>query len=317
MFRFKTPQKVFEIGKTKIGGQPGEFPTVLIGSIFYKGHKIVKDSQKGFFDKNAAEKLIKNQEELCDSTGNPGLLDVVVSSAEAVERFVDFVSSVTETSFLFDAWPPSVRIEGLRYLEETGLLDKAIYNSISPITRGEELNAIKDSGVKAAIVLSFNFKNPWSEGLLSVIRGTQEKKGLLSVAKEAGIEIPLVDCSVTSVPSIGISARTIRSVKAEFGIPSGCGAANASTRWKEAKKWGLDIFKACEASLHTLTLAMCADFLMYGPIESANWIVPASAAVDATIAAAAKELGTAPATSEHPLCKLFPEVSAKILKSDG
>jgi len=29
-------------------------PTVLIGSIFYKGHRIVKDSHKRIFDKNAA-----------------------------------------------------------------------------------------------------------------------------------------------------------------------------------------------------------------------------------------------------------------------
>jgi tetrahydromethanopterin S-methyltransferase subunit H len=306
------------MGQIKIGGQPGELPTVLIGSIFYQGHKIVKDSQKGVFDKAAAERLIKNQEELCDATGNPGLLDVVISSVEAVEKFVDFISTVTKTPFLFDAWPLSVRLDGLKYLEETGQLDNAVYNSISPITKDAELNAIKESGVKAAIVLAFNFKNPWSEGLLSTLRGTPAKKSLLSMAAEAGIAIPLVDCSVTSVPSIGIAARTIRSVKAEFGLPSGCGAANASTRWREAKrKWGSDTYKACEASLQTLTLAMCADFLMYGPIESANWIIPASAAVDATVAAAAKELGTTPATREHPLYKLFPDVSAIIQKRDG
>ncbi|RLF93139.1 hypothetical protein DRN52_06930, partial [Thermococci archaeon] len=30
MFRFKTEQKVFQIGNVKIGGQPGEYPTVLM-----------------------------------------------------------------------------------------------------------------------------------------------------------------------------------------------------------------------------------------------------------------------------------------------
>lgn len=316
LFRFKTPQRIFQIRKIRVGGQPGELPTVLIGSIFYKGHKIMKDSRKGIFDEEAAETVIRNQEELGDITGNPGILDVVVSSVGAIEKQLYFVSAVTDAPFIFDAWPPKVRIEGLNYLKQTGLIDRTIYNSISPTIRKNELNAIKESKVKAAIILSFNFTDPWVRGLLSVLRGTQQKKGLLSMAEEAGIDKPLVDNCVTSIPSIGISARAIQSVKAEFGIPAGCGAANATTRWKEPKKkWGDAVFKACEASSQTLTLALGADFLMYGPIESSNWIFPASAAVDAMVATAAKELGTETATEEHPLYKLFPKVSAKIDES--
>ncbi|RJS86070.1 tetrahydromethanopterin S-methyltransferase subunit H, partial [Candidatus Bathyarchaeota archaeon] len=37
MFKFNKKQKIFEIGKVKIGGQPGELPTVLIGSLFHEG----------------------------------------------------------------------------------------------------------------------------------------------------------------------------------------------------------------------------------------------------------------------------------------
>jgi len=39
MQKFKTPQKIYEIGKVKVGGQPGELPTFLIGSIFWLGQK--------------------------------------------------------------------------------------------------------------------------------------------------------------------------------------------------------------------------------------------------------------------------------------
>lgn len=315
MFRFKTSQEIFRIGKIKIGGQPGELPTVLIGSIFYKGHRIVKDSHKGIFDKDAAERLIKNQEELWDATGNPGILDVVVSYVGAVERQIDFVSSVTDAPFLFDGWPLNVKIEGLNYLKQTGLSDRVVYNSISPTSKKDELDAIKESNLKSAILLSFNFRDPWVKGLLQVLRGTHKNKGLLSMAEGAGIKKPLVDNCVVSIPSIGVAARAIQSVKAEFGIPAGCGAANATTRWREPKKrWGADVFKACEASAQTVTLTMGADFLMYGPIESADWIFPACAAVDAMVAAAAKELGTEPVTEEHPLYKLFPKVSEKVEK---
>jgi tetrahydromethanopterin S-methyltransferase subunit H len=39
MFKFKAEQKIFDIGGVKFGGQPGEVPTVLIGSMFYFGQK--------------------------------------------------------------------------------------------------------------------------------------------------------------------------------------------------------------------------------------------------------------------------------------
>ena len=313
MFRFERPQKLFQVGKVKFGGQPGELPTVLIGSIFYKGHKIIKDDRKGVFDKKTAERLINNQEELWDITSNPGILDIVVSSIEAIESQLDFVSSITDAPFLFDAWPPKVRIEGLKYLKHVGLVDKTIYNSISPATNAEELKTIKMAKMKTSILLAYNFKNPWVKGLMSIIKGTSKQKGLLQMAETSGINQPLVDTCVTNIPSIGISTRAIQQVKTELGFPAGCGAANATTRWSTPKKkWGSDVFKACEASLQTLTLSMGADFLMYGPIESANWIFPAAAAVDAAIATATKELGTNFDSTEHPLWKLFPKIAAKI-----
>ncbi|UCD96934.1 MAG: tetrahydromethanopterin S-methyltransferase subunit H [Candidatus Bathyarchaeota archaeon] len=312
MFRFTTPQRIVKLGNLQIGGQPGELPTVLIGSIFYQGHKLLKDGKKGTFDKVEAETLIKNQEVLSDATGNPAVLDVVISSTEAIDRELDFISTVTDAPFLFDAWPPSVRLTGLEYLKQTGLNKRTIYNSLSPATREGELTALMESKVKTAILLTYNFKDPWVKGLLPVLRETETKPGLLSVAEEAGVENPLVDTCVTSVPSIGVSARAIHSVKAEFGVPSGCGAANATTRWKlPQQKWGDAVYKACEASAQTSTIAMGADFLMYGPIESSPWIFPASAALDAIVATATSELGTRTCTQDHPLTKLFPEISEK------
>mgnify|MGYP000436244217 CR=1 FL=1 len=39
MFRFRKEQMVFDIAGVKVGGDVGENPTVMIGSIFYKGDK--------------------------------------------------------------------------------------------------------------------------------------------------------------------------------------------------------------------------------------------------------------------------------------
>ena len=51
MFKFEKKQEVFDIYGVKVGGQPGEYPTVLAGTIFYAGHNIISDENKGIFDK--------------------------------------------------------------------------------------------------------------------------------------------------------------------------------------------------------------------------------------------------------------------------
>ncbi|MHA1905426.1 MAG: tetrahydromethanopterin S-methyltransferase subunit H family protein, partial [Candidatus Thorarchaeota archaeon] len=37
MFVFKQEQKTYDFGGVKIGGNPGENPTVLVGGLFVKG----------------------------------------------------------------------------------------------------------------------------------------------------------------------------------------------------------------------------------------------------------------------------------------
>ncbi len=51
MFKFEKEQQVWDFNGTKIGGQPGEYPTVLGASIFYNKHEIVLDDKKGTIDK--------------------------------------------------------------------------------------------------------------------------------------------------------------------------------------------------------------------------------------------------------------------------
>jgi tetrahydromethanopterin S-methyltransferase subunit H len=40
---FLTEQSIFEIGGVRVGGRPRADPTVLIGSVFYHGHKVCRD----------------------------------------------------------------------------------------------------------------------------------------------------------------------------------------------------------------------------------------------------------------------------------
>ena len=59
MFKFERDQITCRIGNVELGGQPGERPTVLIGSIFFARHKIVQDSQRCLlYTSDAADDLL-------------------------------------------------------------------------------------------------------------------------------------------------------------------------------------------------------------------------------------------------------------------
>ncbi len=319
MFKFKAPQKTFQIGNVKIGGQPGELPKVLIGTIFYEGHEIVDDPKKGIFNKEKAEKLINRQDELSDLTGNPCGLDVVCTSLESARNYIDFVSGVTDAPISVDIWNPDIKLEVLGYLAEVGLADRIIYNSLmsAPFPKEDEINAVKESKVKAAILLCYNIKDRSAKGVISLLKGAEGQKSMLKIAEEAGIEKPLVDATIfTYIPSIGVGARACFMVKDELGLPVGGSPGNATTVWKKPKEWGADIFKACETASQAVPLALGADFLLYGIIESAPWLFPACAAVDAMVATAARvEFGLKTLTTDHPLYKLFPEFIEKLEKA--
>ncbi|MDP6458360.1 MAG: hypothetical protein QGF78_03405 [Candidatus Bathyarchaeota archaeon] len=53
----------------KVGGNPGITPTVMIGSIFYKGHSIIQDPHNGLFDEKKGETRIMKMAEQTDKSG--------------------------------------------------------------------------------------------------------------------------------------------------------------------------------------------------------------------------------------------------------
>jgi len=317
VFKFETTQKIFEIGGIRIGGQPGELPATLIGSIFYEGHKIVENPKKGTFDRARAEELIGKQDELSDLTGNPCMLDVVCTTIEAARRYIDFVSEATEAPILLDAYP-KVRLEALEHVSEIGLTDRIVYNSIYAPSE-TEVDAIRDSNVEAAILLAYNVRDRTTEGVLSLLRGSEGKPGLLEVSERASITKPLVDTTIfTYIPSIGMGARACLRVKEELGLPAGGAPGNATAVWGQSEDLGQDVAKINYVAPQMVPLTLGADFLLYGVIEAAPWIFPACAAVDAMIASTAQiEHGVETLTEEHPLYKLFPEFVEHIEKARG
>ncbi|MBS7655919.1 tetrahydromethanopterin S-methyltransferase subunit H [Candidatus Bathyarchaeota archaeon] len=298
MFQLKVEQKVFEVGKVKIGGIPGERPTVLIGSIFYAREKIVSNYERGEFDKEKAEAYIKIQEEYSDKTGNPHMVDVGGSTNEAIVKFLDFASKVTDAPILIGGASPNVRIAGLNYAKEVGIKNPIIYNSILPEHKKEELEKIKEHSVKTVVLLGFNPKDFTSTGKAKTI------KNLLSIVQKAGVTQPMIDTAVIDIPSLGLASKALFELKNELGLPVGCGPHNAIGTWLGLKtKMGAQARYPCVASANALPVVFGADFILYGPIEYANYIFPAIALIDAALAQLIIELRK-PINRSHPLFKI-------------
>lgn len=307
MLKFDREQWAFEIGSgVTVGGQPGEYPTVLIGSIFYSGHKIVKDHLKGEFEEDEAETLINRTEELSDKVGNPHMLDVVGSNAEALIKYIDFIADVTDQPFLIDGPSSSVRIPAAKHVAEVGLMDRAVYNSIDEHTGVEEIKALKEIGVKSSMLLAFSMKKIWPEGRIDVLKGYEGKEGLVELAHQAGITNLLVDTAVLDLASVGLAAKAVYLVKSELGLPAGCGPCNASTTWTKGKeKYGDMAYQACDSAVDAVIQLNGGDFILYGPIREAERVFPVCGLVDALIAYTNKRYGVSPKVKNHPVYKVW------------
>lgn len=305
LFRFEKEQKIIEIGGVKLGGQPGELPTVLIGSLFHRGHRIVRNREKGIFDRDEAERLIRLQEEFSEKTGNPCMVDVVAETSEALERYIDFVSEKTDAPLLINGPNAEVRLKAAMHAREVGLIDRAVYNSVNFTVTEEEIEKIRGIGLGAGVIQAFNPRNLRPEGMLKILRGDDETEGLLSKAFRAGIEKPMVLTSVFDVPSIGFGVEAVHMVKSEFGLPAGTAPVGVVGTWDRVRELGRDAKRVCRAGSAALAQSVGADFIIYGSMAKAENIFPVCAMVDAAIAYNAKNLGIKTLSKNHPLLKIF------------
>lgn len=281
MFPFEAEQKVVDIQGMKIGGQIGENPLFLVGSIFYraKTKKILINAETGEFNKEESEKLITNQEEISEMTGLSCGYDVGggAETPEALWKFIEFVAGQTKNPLLLGGSVPDVRIPVCKLISETGLSDQIIYNSLDPHARDEEINAIRNAKITCSILLAFDSRYLWPNKKLELIKGTSTMEGLLSKAQRAGITNFLIDTATLDVPSLAINARTIHAIKNELGYPAGCGAHNAIHTWNrlaEFIKRDPSIKAISNVMVNSSVQMAGADFILYGPVTRANALFP-------------------------------------------
>ena len=301
MKRFNTEQKIYEIGKVKVGGQPGETPTFLIGSIFWLGQKMVQDANKGIFDAKAAETIINTMHTQSDLTGVPFALDIVGTTDEAFGKYIDFVAKHTDAPMMLDAMSPKARMAAADMAKNMGLADRCLYNSVYKGVTDVELAKLKESGIKMSIVLADNPKDTTLEGRMTVIEEA------LALADKGGITKPLIDTSIPAfAPDMGTAVRTIPIMKEKYGHPVGLGSGNVVTTmgWVKAHV-AKEFRKGCVTATNAIMQTMGANWLMIGPAEQAEWVFPACAVVDAYIESAGADLDVKPLSEEYPIFKMF------------
>ena len=299
MFSFAKEQEIFDISGIKIGGQPGLYPTVLLGGLFFKG--------KPDFD--SGKKQLQDMLDLSKKTGNPAVPDFFIRKEEYIEDITNFIESIVPKShpFSIDIIEPSLKVKTLEYLDEKNLLSRAIYNSIHVGIKDEEREALRKHTPEMAIIVAFNPKDKSPDGKIEVLQNGANLTdvGLLDIAKNLGIKKILVDTAAMAPgDNSGASIAAIPVIKEEYGLPTGCAIHNVV----EKSKW-LDDFKSArnpvDASSNINIPLFGGDFAIFGPIAHADIVFPIIAWQDILISEYTENYFGITPDDSHPRRKLF------------
>ncbi|MFC1867423.1 tetrahydromethanopterin S-methyltransferase [Thermodesulfobacteriota bacterium] len=314
MFQLDQEQRVCEISGIKFGGQPGQYPTVIVPSIFQKGDRVFEGTKrKSGFNEKHAEELLKTTDMLSKETGVPCMADIVANSGEEFERYIDFVTGVSDMPFCIDAWVMKPKLEGARYCADKGLMDRMFYNSLTVWEKDieKEVRAIGELGVKHVLLVAFDQEDQMPSGR---IKGTQM---LLDIIEKAGVQFEsvFVDTSVMNGPATAMCSVANRLIKEKWGFPCASAPSNGSYMWSAAReKWGFKGWAGADAALQGMAAVMYHDMIFSGPMAGSGRLFPAVAMADAFLATLAfSETKELPSLKSHPLNKLFPDFTEQLM----
>lgn len=296
--------KVFEIGGVHFGGQPGEYPTVLIGGI----------RSRDELDREMAERIRK----LADYRKEfaiPCLVDLFVRNEEDAEERISFVADNTDLPFFVDMPTGSLGLKKkvFEFLKRKGLSSRVIYNSVNIASSDEELKMMQENGIKNALLLTFNSANPTVNGALEVASGGGDEPGLIERLEEHGVSNILLDPGVAPMVMEGdLFLTTIVVLKQKTGYPVGCAPCNLPESWtylKEIKKedgerWR-GIYRSCTDILDAIAIDHGADFIFYGRLSYLDEAkVISTAMFDKITLKENGRFGLEPGCKDHPGVKL-------------
>lgn len=268
MFSFSKKQKVFSLCEVFFGGQPGSYPTVCFGGVFFRGKpevKIAADDVSSMYD--FSKKL-----------GVPVVLDVFIRKSEYISPVLDFVEEYVPESkpFSVDITDAAVKLEVLKELDSRNLLERTIYNSLHVgVTEKEEL-ALKNHTPAMCLVVAFNPRDNSPDGRFEVLSSGAglARDGLLSIADNAGFEKVLVDTAALSPGNCsGAALSSLVVVKEEFGLPAGCAIHNVVEKSLWLDEFS-DVRGVVDAASNAGVCLFGGDFCLFGSAASAKKVLP-------------------------------------------
>jgi tetrahydromethanopterin S-methyltransferase subunit H len=268
MFSFTKEQKVFDISGISLGGQPGMYPTVLFGGVFFKGEPDFEDAQKH----------LQIMLDLSKQTGTPTIPDFFIRKVEYIKPIISFIEKNLphKHPFSVDIIEPSIKVDTLQYLAERKLLSRTVYNSIHVGITIEEKEALKRFTPEMAIVVAFNPKDTSPDGKIEVLENGAHltDSGLLDIARHVGIEKILVDTAALAPgENSGAAVAAIPVIKEEYGLPTGCAIHNVV----EKSRWLNDfplVKKTVDVASNINIPLFGGDYTLFGPLQNVELVVP-------------------------------------------
>jgi tetrahydromethanopterin S-methyltransferase subunit H len=271
MLEYTVEQKTLNIGGVRIGGLPGRIPTALIPSIFYTKDRLVKNADTGEIDKSKTEKLLNMLADLTERTGLGTMLDVVATTSEAMEKYLQYLVDNTNFPLLIDG---SDSLE----VNTAGLFD-----------------VVQETGLSNALLLTFN-----SASMASSSKRVEEADTLIQRAQTIGVANIMIDTGVMDLPTLGIACKTQHILKSKYGYPVGSGAHNAISTWAGlVPKFGKIAKKPALVGSSLMPISLGADFVLMGPAKDAPLVYPSVAMIDVALSGILIEDRTRP-DKPHP-----------------
>ncbi|MCQ5376798.1 MAG: hypothetical protein NO516_01975 [Candidatus Methanomethylicia archaeon] len=289
----------YSIGKAAVGtGKP-----LLIGSLFYKGDRKVKDHNRGVVDCKKLSCELRAVEALKRRVGLDHAVDLIAETPEAIESYLSVLSSMTEDPILIGGLNEETRIRGYEKAVDLGIVERCGVNSISSCTADSELQVMKRCGIRFAILQTLDPSAIYPEDKIKLLKGS-----LLAKCEDAGIARAAVDVGIMDFTSAYLALETIKMVKSVLGLAAGCAPSNAAYQPLVCKKITRKSARAINVALNTMMQGAGADFILYGPLKAATYLFEATAIVEAIKAYGSRLAGNKISDKRHPLYTFLPKL---------
>lgn len=266
----------------------------MVGSLFYPRHSLVLDRVKGEVDLKRLALVIQDLDVARKATNTPMALMVYAETEEAMHQEVRLLADLTKLPLFIDSPSWQVRLEGMRAAEESGISARAIYNTINAGTGAEELEGIRQAGVRNAVALAFHPADLGVKGKIYLLEdgGGMLPDGLIQMAQGAGVENVLLDMAVLAAEqNAGSALRALIVAKSKWGLPCGCALHNAVESYQPlANVKDPKLYRQVDTAACTMPIMAGADFVMFGPAEATRRAVYAAAFADDMVCQAVSDL---------------------------